>query len=133
MARGKRYQPEQVVNLLRQIEVAVANGKTGEQRARAAMPPLPGAATISVTSGDCLSAQMMACSRPPPPMTRAFMCLAPPSPPCFAQNIDFAWFSLGLRMQNIRNEGVRCQNLDSKRVSLRSGAGDLVFLSTLSD
>jgi hypothetical protein len=28
MARGKRYQPEQVVNLLRQIEVAVANGKT---------------------------------------------------------------------------------------------------------
>ncbi len=26
MARGKRYQPEQVVNLLRQIEVAVANG-----------------------------------------------------------------------------------------------------------
>jgi hypothetical protein len=28
MARGKRYQPEQVVNLLRQIDVAVANGKT---------------------------------------------------------------------------------------------------------
>jgi hypothetical protein len=28
MARGKKYQPEQVVNLLRQIEVAVANGKT---------------------------------------------------------------------------------------------------------
>lgn len=28
MAQGKRYQPEQVVNLLRQIEVAVANGKT---------------------------------------------------------------------------------------------------------
>ncbi len=27
MARGKRDQPEQVVNLLRQIEVAVANGK----------------------------------------------------------------------------------------------------------
>jgi len=26
MARGTRYQPEQVVNLLRQIEVAVANG-----------------------------------------------------------------------------------------------------------
>ena len=26
--RGKKYQPEQVVNLLRQIEVAVANGKT---------------------------------------------------------------------------------------------------------
>jgi len=31
MARGKRYQPEQVVNLLRQIEVAVANGKTTAQ------------------------------------------------------------------------------------------------------
>ncbi|HEY5212638.1 MAG TPA: IS3 family transposase [Acidobacteriaceae bacterium] len=28
MGRGKKYQPEQVVNLLRQIEVAVANGKT---------------------------------------------------------------------------------------------------------
>ena len=33
MARGKRYQPEQVVNLLRQIEVAVANGKTTAQAA----------------------------------------------------------------------------------------------------
>ena len=28
MGRGKKYQPEQVVNLLRQIEVSVANGKT---------------------------------------------------------------------------------------------------------
>ena len=28
MGRGKKYQPEQVVNLLRQIEVAVANGKS---------------------------------------------------------------------------------------------------------
>ena len=27
MGRGKKYQPEQVVNLLRQIEVAVANGE----------------------------------------------------------------------------------------------------------
>jgi hypothetical protein len=27
MGRGKRYQPEQVMNLLRQIEVGVANGK----------------------------------------------------------------------------------------------------------
>ena len=27
MGRGKKYQPEQVVNLLRQIEVAVANEK----------------------------------------------------------------------------------------------------------
>ncbi len=31
MGRGKKYQPEQVVNLLRQIEVAVANGKTTPQ------------------------------------------------------------------------------------------------------
>ena len=28
MARGKKHSPEQVVNLLRQVEVAVANGKT---------------------------------------------------------------------------------------------------------
>ena len=28
MGRGKKYPPEQVVDLLRQIEVAVANGKT---------------------------------------------------------------------------------------------------------
>ena len=28
LGRGKKYQPEQVVNLLRQIEVAVANGKS---------------------------------------------------------------------------------------------------------
>ena len=28
MGRGKKHQPEQVVNLLRQIEVAVANGKS---------------------------------------------------------------------------------------------------------
>jgi putative transposase len=27
MGRGKKYQPEQIVNLLRQIEVAVSNGK----------------------------------------------------------------------------------------------------------
>lgn len=33
MAR-KRYTPEQVVNLLRQIEVAVANGKPTEQACR---------------------------------------------------------------------------------------------------
>jgi len=36
MGRGKRYQPEQVVNLLRQIEVAVANGKATEQSCREA-------------------------------------------------------------------------------------------------
>jgi hypothetical protein len=28
VGRGKKYQPEYVVNPLRQIEVAVANGKT---------------------------------------------------------------------------------------------------------
>jgi hypothetical protein len=28
MARGKRHNPEQIVNVLRQIEVAIANGKT---------------------------------------------------------------------------------------------------------
>ena len=28
MARGRKHTPEQVVNLLRQLEVAVANGKT---------------------------------------------------------------------------------------------------------
>ena len=28
MGRDKKYQPKQVVSLLRQIEVAVANGKT---------------------------------------------------------------------------------------------------------
>lgn len=28
MARGKKHSPEQIVNVLRQIEVAIANGKT---------------------------------------------------------------------------------------------------------
>ena len=36
MARGKKHTPEQVVNLLRQIEVAVANGKTTAVGRRAA-------------------------------------------------------------------------------------------------
>jgi putative transposase len=36
MSGGKRYQPEQVVNLLRQIEVAVANGKTTAQACKEA-------------------------------------------------------------------------------------------------
>jgi putative transposase len=36
MARGMRYQPEQVVNLLRHIEVAVANGKTTAQACKEA-------------------------------------------------------------------------------------------------
>jgi hypothetical protein len=34
MGRGKKYQPEQVVNLLRQIEVAVANGRRRHRPAR---------------------------------------------------------------------------------------------------
>ncbi len=36
MSRGKRYRAEQVVNLLRQIEVAVANGKTTAQACKEA-------------------------------------------------------------------------------------------------
>ncbi len=36
MGGGKKYQPEQVVNLLRQIEVTVANGKSTEQACREA-------------------------------------------------------------------------------------------------
>jgi hypothetical protein len=32
----KVYKPEEIVNLLRQVEVAVANGKTTEQAAREA-------------------------------------------------------------------------------------------------
>ena len=31
MVHGKEYHPEQVVNLLRQIEVSVANGKSIDQ------------------------------------------------------------------------------------------------------
>lgn len=34
MGRGKKYQPEHVVNLLRQIEVAVVNGKSTEHAFR---------------------------------------------------------------------------------------------------
>ena len=30
----KRYEPEQIVNLLRQVEVVIANGKTTPQTAR---------------------------------------------------------------------------------------------------
>ena len=36
MARGKRHSAEQVVNLLRQIEVGVANGKTTVQASKEA-------------------------------------------------------------------------------------------------
>jgi hypothetical protein len=36
MGLGKKYQPEQVVNLLRQIEGAVANGKSTDQACREA-------------------------------------------------------------------------------------------------
>jgi putative transposase len=37
MARGKRHSAEQVVNLLRQIEVSVANGKTTGQSGKEAL------------------------------------------------------------------------------------------------
>jgi transposase-like protein len=36
MARGKKQSPEQIVNLLRQIEVAIANGKTTPQACKEA-------------------------------------------------------------------------------------------------
>lgn len=37
MARGKNYTPEQIVNLLRQVEVAVASGKTTAQASKEAL------------------------------------------------------------------------------------------------
>jgi putative transposase len=38
MAKGKKYPPEQIVSLLRQIEVAVANGKTTPVACREGAP-----------------------------------------------------------------------------------------------
>ena len=38
---NKRYKPEQIVNLLRKIEVEIANGKTTPQAAREAGIDLP--------------------------------------------------------------------------------------------
>ena len=38
----KRYKPEQIVNLLRQIEVEIANGKTTPQACRDAQRVLVG-------------------------------------------------------------------------------------------
>src|ERR1700690_2013073 len=46
---------------------------TETQRAIWAMPPLPGAQTISVTRELRLTAQSRACSRPPEPRIRAFI------------------------------------------------------------
>ena len=43
------------------------------QTASAAMPPLPGAAKISVARGLFFRLLMMACSRPPPPTTKIFI------------------------------------------------------------
>jgi len=37
MARGKKHTPEQVVSLLRQVEVAVANGKSTAQASKEAL------------------------------------------------------------------------------------------------
>jgi hypothetical protein len=39
MAKGKKHTPEQIVSLLRQIEVAVANGKTTAIACRKAGSP----------------------------------------------------------------------------------------------
>jgi len=39
MAKGKKHTPEQIVSLLRQIEVAVANGKTTPMACRKAGSP----------------------------------------------------------------------------------------------
>jgi putative transposase len=36
MARGKKHSPEQIVSLLRQVEAAVANGKTTAQASKEA-------------------------------------------------------------------------------------------------
>ena len=68
MARGKKHTPEQIVSLLRQIEVAVANGKTtpsrlsGRRHHRADVLPLaqgvrrvaggPGAAAEGAGAGE---------------------------------------------------------------------------------
>jgi hypothetical protein len=37
MARGKKHMPEQIVSLLRQVEVAVANGKSTAQASKEAL------------------------------------------------------------------------------------------------
>ena len=37
MARGKEHTPEQIVSLLRQVEVGVANGKTTAQASKEAL------------------------------------------------------------------------------------------------
>ncbi len=44
----------------------------GSSRASAAMPALPGAHSSSGDCGERASARTIACSRPPPPMTRTF-------------------------------------------------------------
>jgi hypothetical protein len=46
MARGKKHTPEQIVNVLRQVEVSIANGKTTPAACReggnaAGIPPIP--------------------------------------------------------------------------------------------
>jgi hypothetical protein len=55
MARGKRHTAEQIVSLLRQIEVAVANGKTTpvvcreSQRYTVTRGQLPGCSRVAAT------------------------------------------------------------------------------------
>jgi len=52
------------------ISVALTSGM---HRATCAMPALPGAQRITVTSFDSLSFLHTACSRPPPPITNTFI------------------------------------------------------------
>ena len=47
MARGKKHTPEQIVSLLRQIEVGVANGKTTVAACRLACWQGPGRAHLA--------------------------------------------------------------------------------------
>ena len=47
--------------------------ETPAHSASAAMPPLPGRAKIRSARGSSFNFLMMACSRPPPPMTRIFI------------------------------------------------------------
>ncbi len=53
MGRGKKHQPEQVVNLLRQIEVDIANGKT-TARASKELGPWAGRTSVGARSTEAL-------------------------------------------------------------------------------
>jgi hypothetical protein len=51
MANGKKHTPEQIISLLRQIEVAVANGKTTSTGVPAALSPHHGVAEAGGQAG----------------------------------------------------------------------------------